>query len=248
MSGGSHRIVTETSRIAMPEISIGLYPDVGGSHFLNNMPTGCGLFLGLTGASINATDALYSNLADYFVPHDAKVTLFTRLFSANWQENLLHQTLSSICDEFHTLHCGQIPHGNLKENQHWLTTLASQTDVVQAVEYIQSINAEDNKWLNKAQKTLIAGSPITAHLVFEQLRRGKDLTLAECFRMELGLSCKCGEYGEFQEGVRALMIDKDNQPNWRFKTVEQVPKATIDYFFENIWSPASHPLAHLVAD
>ena len=65
--------------------------------------------------------------------------------------------------------------------------------------------------------------------------------------MELGLSCQCGEFGEFQEGVRALMIDKDHQPNWRFKSVNQVPKATIDYFFENIWSQDTHPLAHLDA-
>jgi enoyl-CoA hydratase/carnithine racemase len=245
MSGGSHRVVTENSRIAMPEISIGLYPDVGGSYFLNAMPTGCGLFLGLTGASINATDALYSNLADYFVPHDAKVTLFARLLAANWQADLLQQTLSSICDDFHSLHIGQLPQGNLQENQHWLTNLSEQVDVVTAVDYIMSANADDNKWLNKAQKTLSAGSPITANLVFEQLRRGKNLTLAECFQMELGLSCQCGEFGEFQEGVRALMIDKDNQPNWRFKSVEQVPKATIDYFFTDLWSQGSHPLAHL---
>ena len=248
MSGGSHRIVTETSRIAMPEISIGLYPDVGGSYFLNKMPAGCGLFLGLTGAFINAADALYSNLADYFVPHDAKVTLFTRLLAASWQEDLLHQTLSSICDDFHTLHIGQLPQGNLIAHQDWLTNLATQTDVVQAVNYIQTTNAADNKWLSKAQKTLSAGSPITAHLVFEQLLRGKNKTLAECFQMELGLSCQCGEFGEFQEGVRALMIDKDSQPNWRFKSVDQVPKATIDYFFENIWSQDTHPLAHLAAD
>jgi enoyl-CoA hydratase/carnithine racemase len=248
MSGGSHRIVTETSRIAMPEISIGLYPDVGGSYFLNTMPTGCGLFLGLTGASINATDALYSHLADYYVPHDAKATLFSRLLSANWQKGLLQQILSSICDEFHSLHIGQLPQGNLKENQDWLTNLAVQTDVAKAVDYILSASAEDNKWLNKAQKTLSAGSAITAHLVFEQLQRGKAMTLAECFQMELGMSCQCGEFGEFQEGVRALMIDKDNQPNWRFKSVEQVPQATIDYFFESTWSQDTHPLAHLNAD
>jgi enoyl-CoA hydratase/carnithine racemase len=206
------------------------------------------LFLGLTGAFINAADALYSNLADYFVPHDAKVTLFTRLLAASWQEDLLHQTLSSICDDFHTLHIGQLPQGNLMAHQDWLTSLATQSDVVQAVNYIQSTNADGNKWLSKAQKTLSAGSPITAHLVFEQLRRGKNKTLAECFQMELGLSCQCGEFGEFQEGVRALMIDKDNQPNWRFKSVDQVPKASIDYFFENIWSQGTHPLAHLAAD
>ncbi|GAC17627.1 enoyl-CoA hydratase/isomerase family protein [Paraglaciecola arctica] len=247
MSGGSHRVVTENSRIAMPEISIGLYPDVGGSYFLNQMPAGNGLFLGLTGASINATDALYSHLADYFVPQDAKATLFARLLSANWQEELLHQTLTSICDDFHSLHFGQLPQGNLQENQQWLTTLAAQTDVVAAVDYIMSANAGDNKWLNKAQKTLSAGSPITANLVFEQLHRGKGMSLAACFQMELGLSCKCGEFGEFQEGVRALMIDKDNQPNWRYKSVEQVPQATIDYFFADIWSQDSHPLAQLNA-
>ena len=247
MSGASHKVVTETSRIAMPEISIGLYPDVGGSYFLNTMPAGCGLFLGLTGAFINASDAIYSNLADYFVPHDAKMTLFTRLLAANWQQDLLHQTLSSVCDEFHTLHNGQLTPGNLLENQDWLTNLATQTDVIQAVDYILSTNVDDNKWLSKAQRTLSAGSPITAHLVFEQLQRGQDMTLAECFQMELGLSCQCGEFGEFQEGVRALMIDKDNQPNWRFKSVDQVPKATIDYFFDDIWSQGTHPLAHLNA-
>lgn len=245
MSGGSHRIVTETSRIAMPEISIGLYPDVGGSYFLNAMPTGCGLFLGLTGASINATDALYSHLADYFVPHGAKENFVSKLLSANWQEDLPQQTLSEVCDDFHALHAEQLPQGNLKEHQDELTNLAAQKDVAHAVDYILSLRGEDNKWLSKAQKTLKAGSPITAHLVFEQLRRGKDMTLAECFQMELGMSCQCGEFGEFQEGVRALMIDKDNQPNWRYKSVEQVPPATIDYFFADIWTPDTHPLAHL---
>lgn len=248
MSGGSHRIVTETSRIAMPEISIGLYPDVGGSYFLNAMPAGCGLFLGLTGASINANDALYSNLADYFVPHAAKATLFARLLSANWQQDLLQQTLASICDEFHSLHIGQLPQGNLHNHQEWLTNLAEQADVTTAVEYILSLSAEDNKWLNKAQSTLRAGSPITAHLVFEQLQRGKDMSLAECFQMELGMSCQCGEFGEFQEGVRALMIDKDNQPNWRYKSVEQVPQATVDSFFATLWPLGAHPLAQLSAN
>ena len=247
MSGGSHRVVTENSRIAMPEISIGLYPDVGGSYFLNKMPAGCGLFLGLTGAFINASDAIYSNLADFFVSHDAKEIFLNRLLAANWQEGALHSTLSNICDDFHILHSEQLPQGNLINNQHWLTNLGAQADVSHAAEYIMSANAEDNKWLSKAQKTLSAGSPITANLVFEQLRRGKDMTLAECFQMELGLSCQCGEFGEFQEGVRALMIDKDHQPNWRFKSVDQVPKATVDYFFDDIWSLGTHPLAHLSA-
>ncbi len=73
MAGASHRIVTASSRIAMPEMAIGLYPDVGGSWFLNRMPEGCGLFLGLTGASINSADAKLIDLADHFLTHDKKL-------------------------------------------------------------------------------------------------------------------------------------------------------------------------------
>jgi hypothetical protein len=182
------------------------------------------------------------------VPHNAKEAFLSRLLAANWQEDLFHPILSSICDDFHSLNIGELPNGNLILNQDWLTNLAAQADVTQATEYIISAEFEDNKWLSKAQKTLSAGSPITANLVFEQLRRGKDMTLAECFQMELGLSCKCGEFGEFQEGVRALLIEKDHQPNWRFKSIRHVPKATVDYFFENIWLLDTHPLAHLNAD
>lgn len=245
MCGASHRIVTESARIAMPEISIGLYPDVGGSYFLNRMPEGCGLFLGLTGASINANDALYVNLADYFVPHDAKFALFERLLSANWQAPTLRQTLDSICAEFDSLHQGQLPEGNLPTQQSWLSGLAQKNTLPDAVNYIQAAPSDNNKWLSKAQHTLSAGSAISAHLVFEQLARGKNMALAECFKMELGLSCKCGEFGEFYEGVRALLIDKDNQPNWRYKSVEDTPQEVVASFFAAPWADDEHPLAHL---
>lgn len=245
MSGASHRIVTETSRLAMPEISIGLYPDVGGSYFLNKMPTGCGLFLGLTGASINATDALYVNLADYFVPTEAHSILLDKLIAANWRSDNLAETLTMICAEIQQKHGAELPQGNLEALQPWLDELAAKDELTQTVDFIFAADSENNKWLSKAQKTLKAGSPISAQLVYEQLKRGKALSLAECFQMELGLSCHCGEFGEFQEGVRALLIDKDYQPNWRFKTVADVPASTIEFFFNEIWTDETHPLADL---
>jgi enoyl-CoA hydratase/carnithine racemase len=245
MSGASHRIVTETSRLAMPEISIGLYPDVGGSYFLNKMPTGCGLFLGLTGASINATDALYVNLADHYIPTTAYQALLDKLIAANWQTDKLALTLTMICTEFEQKHGADLPQGNLEALQPWLDDLAAKTELTDSVEFIQAPDSENNKWLSKAQKTLKAGSPLSAQLVHEQLKRGQSLSLAECFQMELGVSCQCGEFGEFQEGVRALLIDKDYQPNWRFKTVADVPSSTIDFFFKELWANKTHPLAQL---
>ncbi len=245
MSGASHKIVTETSRLAMPEISIGLYPDVGGSYFLNKMPAGCGRFLGLTGASINATDALYVNLADYFISQDNKAELLEKLIQAKWQAKSLSQTLTDICAAMHSQNSNQLPQGNIAAKQDWLAKLADKQQLTDAIAFILAADSEQDKWLNKAQKSLKAGSPLSASLLFEQLNRGKALSLAECFRMELVMSCQCGEFGEFQEGVRALLIDKDYQPNWRFKTVEEVSQTALDSFFNPIWDAQNHPLAHL---
>ena len=247
MSGASHRVVTETSRIAMPEISIGLYPDVGGSWFLNKMPEGCGLFLGLTGASVNAADALYTKLADHFIAHASKTELMAQLCVAQWSETAAdnHQLLSSVCAHFESLHSNALPTGNVAAHQSVISGLAKAETAEQVVSQILALQTDDDKWLSRAQSTLAGGSPITANLVFEQLRRGKTLSLAECFAMELTMSCRCGEFGEFQEGVRARLIDKDNQANWRYKNVADIPQDTIEHFFTSLWAENEHPLLGL---
>jgi enoyl-CoA hydratase/carnithine racemase len=247
MSGASHRIVTETSRIAMPEISIGLYPDVGGSYFLNKMPAGCGLFLGLTGASINAADALYCELADYVIPHANKAAFIKRLREADWQSDpkVNHLMLFALCRESEDKNV--LPKSNLVIYQSLFTDLAAYATVSEVQQHILAMDRSEDNWFSKAQKTLKAGSNITKHLVFEQLKRGRDLSLANCFRMELGMSCHCGTTGEFQEGVRALLVDKDNHPQWLYPSIEAVPLDVIEGFFNSPWSAEQHPLATLGA-
>lgn len=247
MCGASHRIVTETSRIAMPEISIGLYPDVGGSWFLNKMPGGCGLFMGLTGASINAMDAIYLKMADHFIPHEHKAAFVQQLTEVNWGETLSlnHEKLTALCSGLHTLHQPQLPAGNVKNYQGIIDEVTAHGELTQVVEAILAMDTQDDKWLSRAQKTLNAGSPITMHLVNHQLAKGQYLSLADCFRMELNMSCHCGRTGEFQEGVRALLIDKDNAPEWLFESVDKVPAEFIQQFFVPIWQDEQHPLANL---
>lgn len=247
MSGASHRIVTESSRIAMPEITIGLYPDVGGSWFLNKMPGGSGMFLGLTGASINAADALYIKLADHFVPHDQKAEFISSLGSINWgnSQSLNHEKLTDLCCQYHNQFKAQLPQGNVQSHQSVLDDLTNAGDLEQIVDAILSHDGGDDKWFRRAQKSLASGSPITMHLVYQQLKRGAGLTLADCFRMELNMSCRCGEIGEFQEGVRALLIDKDNTPAWHFSSLKVVDSQVIDSFFASRWNDSEHPLAGL---
>ncbi len=252
MVGGSHRVVTETSRIAMPEISIGLYPDVGGTHFLNRMPDQCGLFLGLTGASINAADAKYSKLADFFIVSDKKSVFLQQLTQVNWGDTIAlnHEKLSTLMQELELLSNSQLPNSQLRAQQSLIEQVMNHenlSDIVNAI-----VTAEvDDKWFNRAQKSLKHGSALSGHLVYRQLRdyktdaQGKNLSLADCFRLELNLSIKAGKFGEFVEGVRALLIDKDNAPQWRFSSIAEVDESVVDWFFESKWSAENHPLAAL---
>ncbi len=246
MVGGSHRVVTENSRIAMPEISIGLYPDVGGSYFLNRMPDNCGLFLGITGASINAADAKYCHLADYFVANDNKKTFVEQLTQLDWQDSidLNHEKLSNLLTSFEQDSSNQLPETKLIEHKALIEQVTNFDNLKDIVDTIIAAECED-KWFSRAQKSLKHGSALSASLAYQQLQFGPSLSLADCFRMELNLSVKAGQFGEFVEGVRALLIDKDNSPKWHFDSVAAVDKKVVDWFFESKWSKEQHPLADL---
>lgn len=243
MTGASHRVVTETSRLAMPEITIGLYPDVGGSYFLPRLPGQSGKFLGLTGASINATDARYLGLADHTTDAANKQTLLAALRDHQWQSEDLHAQVTTILNNLPRE--ATPPEGQVEALQPAIDEACNKADLTDIVAAIQAMPSEDNKWLQRAQKTLAAGSPVTAHLVHQQCQRGAELSLADCYRMELIMSCRCGELGEFQEGVRALLIDKDNNPAWQFTSVSDVPDDFIAKFFTSPWDEGAHPLQSL---
>ncbi len=246
MAGASHRVVTASSRIAMPEMAIGLYPDVGASWFLNRMPQGCGLFLGLTGASINAADAKFIGLADHFLLHEKKAALIEKLLGLNWGDTIAlnHQKLSDLLRAEEELCRSQMPLSQIRPYQGAIEALAQLKTLPEVIDAINAMSGED-KWLDKAKASLAYGSPITAHIVFELLKLGQSKILADSFRLELGLSVQCGKLGEFAEGVRALLIDKDQQPNWQYKTVADVPPAVIGELFRSPWSAAEHPLREL---
>jgi enoyl-CoA hydratase/carnithine racemase len=246
MAGASHRVVTATSRIAMPEMAIGLYPDVGGSWFLNRMPAGCGLFLGLTGASINAADAKFIDLADHFIPHEKKSTVFTGLQQVRWGNTIAlnHQKLSDLLLQLEQQSLNQQPASQVRVHQHAISNLTELGSLDKTMSAILAMPGDD-VWLSKAKTSLQYGSPITAHIVYRLLQLGQSKILADSFRLELGLSVQCGKLGEFTEGVRALLIDKDQQPQWLYPDVASVPTAVIDELFSSPWEAAEHPLQAL---
>ncbi|WNC69883.1 enoyl-CoA hydratase/isomerase family protein [Thalassotalea nanhaiensis] len=246
MAGGSHRVVTETTRIAMPEISIGLYPDVGGSYFLNKMPGNSGLFLGLTGASINASDAKYTHLGDHFISNDKKQLVLDELLTINWGDTIAlnHEKLSTLMVDFEQRSIAGAPISNVQHHQELISQLTSADNITTIVADILAFESED-KWINRAQKSLAHGSALSATLTYRQLQESENLSLADCFKLELGISTKCGEFGEFKEGVRALLIEKDNKPQWKYSSINDVEPEVVDWFFTTPWPAAEHPLANL---
>jgi enoyl-CoA hydratase/carnithine racemase len=235
----SHRVVTENSMYAMPEVTIGLYPDVGASWFFNRMPKNVGLFLGLTGSRINASDAIFSKLADFFVLNEYKDEVLESLSTLSWSENT-DNDVQNIIDRSSELSFDEAPVSNIRENYDEIQYLLEHCELDAIVNNLTNIEPK-TKWLGFAQKGFLKGCPMTYRLVQEQIKRAKHLSLKEVFKMELIMSTRCAMNGNMQEGIRALLIDKDGKPQWNVKTVTDITDEMITEFFSAPWS-GSHPL------
>lgn len=243
LQGSAIRIVTPSSRLAMPEIGIGLYPDVGGSWFLSRLPGRLGLFLGLTGSALNARDALQLGLADRFLLEDQQPALIEGLLQLNWREQPALQLNSLLKALEHETHA-QLPAAQWLPRRLRLDQLLDVADLGSAWRTLTALREDEDPLLAHAARTLAAGCPLSARLVWEQLARARHLSLAEVFRMEYTLSLNCCRHPEFPEGVRARLIDRDNSPHWHWPELRAIPEAVVEAHFEPAWS-GPHPLADL---
>lgn len=243
LQGAGVRIVTPSSRLAMPEINIGLYPDVGASWFLPRLPGRLGLFLGLTGSPLNARDALELGMADRFLLEDQQTALIEGLLQLNWREQPAMQ-LNSLLRALEHEARAQMPAAQWLPRRPRLDQLLDVADPGSAWRELTALQDDDDPLLAQAARSLAAGCPLSARLVWEQLVRGRHLSLAEVFRMEYTLSLNCCRHPEFPEGVRARLIDRDNKPRWHWPELRSIPEAVIEAHFQPTWE-GPHPLAHL---
>ncbi|MDR9440119.1 MAG: enoyl-CoA hydratase/isomerase family protein [Halomonas sp.] len=245
LAGGFQRLVTETTRIAMPEITIGLYPDIGASWFLGRMPAGVGAYLGLTGAQLNARDALDLGLADRFIPRERREALLGALEEADYGDrslSALRAGVQGVLDGHEDRRA--VPAGQVWPHLDHIQALVGRVDAVTAVKRILRDTTDDG-WLAANRARLETGCPMSAQLVWRMLERHAHTSLADAFRDELGLSVQCCRQGDFVEGVRALLIDKDKAPRWQHTSVAGVPQADIQALMTPLWSSESHPLRDL---
>ncbi|MFT5712695.1 MAG: enoyl-CoA hydratase/carnithine racemase [Oleiphilaceae bacterium] len=244
MAGASHRIATESTRIAMPEITIGLFPDVGGTYFLNQMPYNFGVFFALTGASINARDALYTRLADHVIAWETHTVLLKNLQKVDWEtsdiqrnHHIIDEQIETLALDTKTLHA--MMESEIQIHHKLLETICLKTSLAEVILEISKFD-EDNQWFNKAKSAITKGSPLSSVLIYEQLRRHRYSNLETVFLSEFLLATNIIRYPEFAEGVRALLIDKDKSPKWKFKHFSDIPCHVLEHFFTAPWD--SNPL------
>ncbi len=243
LSQGSRlRIVGERTRIAMPEVAIGFFPDVGGSYFLSRLPGQLGRYLALTGLQIGAADALYAGLADLYLPPAAVASIAEDLSQLHWGEDRwadLRRFLQARAAAPATAPALSA----LREYIDAHFSHASVAGIVGSLE-LESRSA-CAAWAQETARLLRSRSPTLLSVTLRQLQRGASLGLADCFRMELGMAAYAFQQGDFLEGVRAVLIDKDNAPRWQPSRIEDVTDAMIEAFFAQRWRGAGHPLAAL---
>lgn len=238
--GAKVRIVTEHTKMAMPETNIGLFPDVGGGYFLSRCPGSAGEYLALTGAVIGAGEALAYGLADIERPAASLPGL--------WQQ-LGDQAFSDVSAAEQWIATNLIADGARSESAESkfdaYFSLARVKHIVDALEA-----AKDDDWAQKTAVVLRKRSPLMLHVTLEQIRRARSMSLADDLRMERDMVHHCfhlrpGAASETFEGIRALAVDKDYTPKWNPARIEDVKPQMVQAFFASPWAADEHPLRDL---
>ncbi|MEO8155593.1 MAG: enoyl-CoA hydratase/isomerase family protein [Rhizobacter sp.] len=238
--GARLRVVTEHSKLAMPETQIGLFPDVGGGWFLSRCPGHVGEFLGLTGHAIGAGDAIALGLADVHLQSASLPTLI---------EALADQPIETAAQALATVKARAlaVPLPSLADQRAEIDTHFA-GDTVPAI--LASLAGSASPFAQQAAADLRKRSPLMLAVTLEQIHRARGMTIADDLRMERDMVWRCfhlrpGASSETVEGIRALAIDKDHQPRWSPTLSEEVKPEDVAAFFASPWPPHAHPLRTL---
>jgi len=240
--GASHRVVTATTKFAMPEIAIGLFPDVGGSWFLQRMPARVGRYLALTGARLGPADTIALGMADLPIAHERKADVVAALVAAQWggdpagHRARVDAVLQGAAD------WSALPAAEFMAHLPRIAAIANTASPAAFLAALTAVAATD-PWFEPHRQTLVHGSPASAALSWALQDRLHGASLADVLRLELAAAMGCAADGDFAEGIRALIVDKDKSPKWRWRSLAEAG-ANVGTLLQPRWT-GPHPLADL---
>jgi enoyl-CoA hydratase len=222
---GRFRVATERTLFAMPEVHIGLFPDVGASRFLNLCPGRIGLYLGLTGKRLGAADSLYCGLATHFVPHARLAELTAALAELAWPEEA-----DGAAERVLARFAAPSEAPALAPLRPAIDRCFS-GDSVEAI--IRRLGEEPGEWARESREAMARASPLSLKIVFRQLGlRVADVESALTLEYRMTQHCAVGQ--DFFEGIRALLVDKDRAPRWQHGSLAEVSDAEVESYFAPI--------------
>ncbi|PJE79569.1 Carnitinyl-CoA dehydratase [invertebrate metagenome] len=231
MAGADFRVVTDISTLAMPETAIGFFPDVGASWFLGRLPRDIGLFIALTGARLNAGDAIYLGLANRFIEHSFKEDIIRDLQKADWSDSDAHTLIYQTLHHYEKVHsAGWLPYSHIRANRDQIAALMDKVSLTDTMEDFQQLDTGD-AWLKQSVQNALSASPLSLALTGEHLKRSEKASLKDIFQSEVILANNCAHKGDFVEGVRTVLEDRSLMPKWQYQSVDQIPQSVLDEFF-----------------
>jgi enoyl-CoA hydratase/carnithine racemase len=241
---GGVRVVMGSTKMAMPETRIGLFPDVGAGWFLARTPGAIGRYLAVTGAAIEAADALYAGLADVYLDDAAVPALLDALAQEPFEsgEDVVE------CVRRAAARCELPPApeaSKLAAARVWIDQHFSQPDVARILASLEGeTGGVASEWAEEVVGAMRERSPLSMAVSLEVVVRAEG-SMAERLRGDLDLTRSTFAFGDVIEGVRARIIDKDNRPVWRISRIEEVTREALERMFESPWPEAEHPLRQL---
>jgi len=223
---GAFRIAAERTMLAMPETGIGLFPDVGATRFLNLCPGRIGRYLGLTGARVGAADALYCGFATHFVPRERLPALVATLARMDHRERAVEQILASFVTD-----PGPAPIAARQAAIDRCFAGATVEAILDALAREAKGSGPDAEWAAETHKGLLTKSPTSLKITLRQLILGHGFDIEDALALEYRLTQHVMAGHDFYEGVRAVLVDKDQQPRWDPATLAEVDDAMVETYF-----------------
>jgi enoyl-CoA hydratase/carnithine racemase len=215
---GSHRVLTENAIFAMPEVGIGFFPDVGGSHILPRLADSFGMYIGLTGNRIRYGDALACGLATHTIKAAEQAEFFNALVKTGEPDQVLAR--------FHVPAVAETDAATLASiHRHF--SLGSLDDILASLKQA----AASDEFAAKTLKTILSRSPTSLKVAWRQIRAGAQLSMDDCMRMEFRILNRMLAGRDFYEGIRAAIVDKGSTPVWQPASLEAVSEEAVEAYF-----------------
>lgn len=219
---GKYVLCSERTVFAMPETGIGLFPDVGATYFLPRLPGSLGTYLALTGARLRQADLQWCGIATHSFGRDTIDLLVADLAE------------ESDLDEVCARHASPTSEPTLRALMPAIDRCFSVDSIYEVPTRLNNEAGEHAEWAAGINESLLTKSPISLHIAFRQMREGRKVEFDECMRIEFRIVNRVLNGTDFYEGVRAVIIDKDNRPQWTHQSLDAVAQKEIDRYFESL--------------